>query len=208
MNELSLFIGAFTSLFSIVNPINATPIFITITESDTNERRYQIAKKASIYMFFILTAFFLAGSYILTFFGISIPGIRIAGGIMLANSAFNMLSTDKKGRKLSRDDVHEAIEKEDVSFTPLAMPMLSGPGSIATVITWAAETNSAGQYAAMLSAILVVCAVSYGILRISPAAIKLLGKTGLGVMTRIMGFIVLCVAVQFIINGVIPILRG
>ena len=204
--EITLFIGAFTSLFSIVNPINATPIFISLTEHDTNERRFVIARKASTNMFFVLLAFFIGGSYILSFFGLSLPGIRIAGGLMLGRSAFDMLNPKTKGEKLTKQDVEEAVDKPDVSFTPLAMPLLSGPGSIAAVIALAADSHTLISDISVIVAIFVLSIITYLILRVSPYAVKILGKTGLTVMTKIMGFIVLCVAVQFIINGVIPLL--
>jgi multiple antibiotic resistance protein len=201
--DFALFFGAFTSLLSIVNPLNATPIFLSLTATDSPERRAQIARKAGIFMVLIMVSFFFAGTWILEFFGISIPGIRIAGGLMLANSAFSMLNPDLKGRKMANEDIDEAKEKPDISFSPLTMPLLSGPGTIATCITWAAEIKGATSYAAVIAAMLSVALTSYVVLRLAPLANKLIGKTGMGAVTRIMGFIVLCVAVQFVINGVL-----
>jgi multiple antibiotic resistance protein len=201
--DFALFFGAFTSLLSIVNPLNATPIFLSLTATDTPERRRQIARKSGFYMVLIMVSFFLAGTWILEFFGISIQGIRIAGGLMLANSAISMLNPDIKGKKMADEDIDEAKEKPDISFSPLTMPLLSGPGTIATCITWAAEIKGATGYIAVMSAMVAVAVVSYLVLRLAPLANRLIGKTGMGAVTRIMGFIVLCVAVQFVINGVL-----
>jgi multiple antibiotic resistance protein len=140
LQEISLLIGTFTSLFSIVNPLNATPVFLALTEKDNEATKIRIAKKTSVYMFGVLIVFFLAGSYIMEFFGLSLPGIRIAGGLMLASSAFGMLNPETRGQKVTKEEVAEGTEKDDPSFTPLAMPLLSGPGSIPTVLAFA--TNS------------------------------------------------------------------
>jgi membrane protein, MarC family len=157
-------------------------------------------------MFFVLATFFIAGNYILSFFGLSLHGIRIAGGLMLGRSAFDMLNPKTKGEKLTQKDVEEAHDKPDVSFSPMAMPLLSGPGSIATVIALAAEADTFMMNVSVILAILLLSIVTFIVLRVSPYAVKLLGNTGLAVLTKIMGFIVLCVSVQFIINGVIPLI--
>lgn len=208
VSALTLLVATTGSLFSIVNPINATPVFISLTESDSDAQRLSSARRACIFMFFILISFFIGGAYIMNFFGLSIPGIRIAGGLMLASSAFNMLNPEHKGRKLTREEVDESQDKLDISFTPLAMPLLSGPGSIATVITIAAETKEYWQDIVIILSVLILATITFLILRVAPWAVRVMGKTGLSVLTKIMGFIVLSVAVQFIINGIVPILHG
>lgn len=208
VSALTLLVATTGSLFSIVNPINATPVFISLTQSDSDAQRLYSARRACVFMFFILISFFIGGAYIMNFFGLSIPGIRIAGGLMLASSAFNMLNPEQKGQKLTREEVDESQDKLDISFTPLAMPLLSGPGSIATVITIAAETSFLWQDIVVIFSILILAIITFLILRVAPWAVRVMGKTGLSVLTKIMGFIVLSVAVQFIINGIVPILRG
>lgn len=199
---LSLLIASFTSVFSIANPIAAMPVFLSLTKEDSDELRAQQAKKASYYMFMVLVIFLFAGTYILSFFGISLPGIRIAGGLMIMRAAYSMLSPQESGQKLSKKVRTEAMSKEDISFSPLAMPMLSGPGSIAVVISLASQAHDIVDFLVMTLALLLVALSAYVILRISPWATKYIGSTGMTVMTRMMGFIALAIGVQFIINGI------
>ncbi len=198
----ALMLATFTSIFSVANPIAALPVFLTVTEHNTAEERSQIAKKTTISMFFILLTFLLAGTYILSFFGISIPAIRIAGGMIILRAGYSMLNPEKSGRKLSDDDEHAAQEKEDPSFSPLAIPLLSGPGSIAVVIGFGAQAQNVMDYGVTALAVLITCLITYALLQLSPKIMKVIGQTGMTVMTRLMGFIALTIGVQFIINGI------
>lgn len=202
ITPLSLLLASYTSIFSIANPLAAMPVFLSLTEDNTNEERKELSKWASTYMFLILVLFLIAGTYILKFFGISLPGIRIAGGLMIMRAAYSMLSPEEHGEKLTDEDKAAARLKEDISFSPLAMPLLSGPGSIAVVIGLASQATGIFDFAVISVAILLVSITSYLVLRISPAAVKYIGQTGMTVMTRMMGFIALAIGVQFIINGI------
>ena len=146
-SSLALLLATFASLFSVVNPLAAAPVFLLLTDQDSDQERNQTARKAAVYMFGILITFLLLGSYIMSFFGINLAGIRIAGGLIIMRAAFSMLSPEKSGRKLSKEDELAAMEKEDVSFSPLAMPLLSGPGSIAVIIGFASQANNVIDYA-------------------------------------------------------------
>lgn len=183
------------------------PVFLALTQEDTQQQRNSQLIKACIYMTLILFIFFVAGTYIMKFFGISIQGIRIAGGLMIMQASYSLLNPKRAGRKLTDEDVNEAREKEDISFSPLAMPLLSGPGSIAVVLGLSSTATGIVDYLIIVVAILITAAISYVILRVSPWGVKLLGKTGMTALTRMMGFIGLCIGVQFIINGVMPLLR-
>lgn len=198
----ALLIASFTSLFSVVNPITAMPIYLSLTEGDTDREKIQTARKASIYMFFVLLIFLLIGTYILSFFGISLPGIRIAGGLVIVRAGFSMLNPEKGGRKLTEEDEEAAMEKEDVSFSPLAMPLLSGPGSIAVVIGFGSQAQGITDYMIHGGAVFLVALTAYLILRIAPALVKFIGQTGMTVITRMMGFIALAIGIQFVINGI------
>jgi multiple antibiotic resistance protein len=198
----ALLFANFTSLFSVVNPMAAAPVFLSLTEQESEKDRNAIAKRASLYMFGVLGTFLLVGSYILTFFGINLAGIRIAGGIVIMRAAFAMLNPEKGGKKLSKEDEQEAREKEDITFSPLTMPLLSGPGSIAVVIGFASQAGNVVDYLVTGVAIVLVCLSSYGMLRLAPILAKVLGSTGLGVMTRMMGFISMAISVQFILSGI------
>ena len=202
-----ILIGSFTSIFTIVNPFGAIPAFLALTSTHPDEYRLTQLKKATFFMFLVLSVFFLAGTYIMNFFNLSLEGMRIAGGIMLIQAAFSMLNPVTKGKKLSDEDVEELMEKPEIAFSPLAMPLLSGPGSIAVVLGLSSSAKNLIDYPLILLSIVIVAIFAYLILRVAPWFSKFLGSTGLTVMTRMMGFISLCIGIQFIINGIIPILK-
>lgn len=202
MSVASLLVASFTSLFSVVNPFAAMPVYISLMDGHTDEEKIYTARKASTYMFFVLITFLLAGTFILSFFGISLPGIRIAGGLVIVQAGYSMMNPDKRGKKLSDEDKEAAMEKEDVSFSPLAMPLLSGPGSIAVVIGFGSQAEGIMDYLVNGAAVFMTALLAYGILRISPRLVRFIGKSGMTVITRMMGFIALAIGVQFVINGI------
>ena len=195
-------VASFTSIISVANPLAAMPVFISLTEHSSDSERAYIAKKSSFYMFIILSIFLLAGTYIMSFFGISLPGIRIAGGLIIMRAAYVMLSPGSDDRKMSEQDKEAAKTKEDVSFSPMAMPMLSGPGSIAVVIGLSSQAEGLMDLAVVTIAIILSALVAYLILRLAPISAKYIGPTGMSAVTRMMGFIAMCIAVQFILNGI------
>jgi len=197
-----LLFASFTSLFSVVNPLAAMPLFLSLTDRFSEQERIQTANKATLNMLGVLLTFLLIGTFILSFFGISLAGIRIAGGLIIMRAAYSMLNPEKGGRKLTAEDEAAALEKEDISFSPLALPLLSGPGSIAVVIGFATQASGATDYLINGAAVFLVVAVTYGILRLAPISAKYIGYTGLNVMTRLMGFIALAISVQFILSGI------
>ena len=205
MQDIFLFfIGSFVSLFSIVDPMLAVPVFVSLTDKYSSRKRAQIATDACFYTLGILVLFFLAGGLILKFFGISIEGIKIAGGLMIVGSAYEMLA--KKDRLLPQEQ-HESEEKEDIAFSPLAMPLLSGPGSIAILIGMTSDAKSFLHYAVILFVILAVVILCYIFLRLAHFISQHMGKTAMSSFNRIMGFILLCIGVQYIVNGVMPLLK-
>lgn len=197
-----LLFASFTSLFSVVNPLAAMPLFLSLTDRFSEQERILTANKATLYMLGVLITFLLIGTFILSFFGISLAGIRIAGGLIIMRAAYSMLNPEKGGRKLTEEDEAAALEKEDISFSPLALPLLSGPGSIAVVIGFATQADGVTDYVINGTAVVLVVAVTYGILRLAPISAKYIGHTGLNVMTRLMGFIALAISVQFILSGI------
>lgn len=200
--SLMLLLASFTSLFSVVNPLAAMPVFLTLTGGDSDAERASLAKKACTYMFGVLIVFLLIGTFLLSFFGISLPGIRIAGGLIIMRAGYAMLSPESSGKKLTEEDQAAAMEKEDISFSPLALPLLSGPGSIAVVIGFASQAGGVYDYVIHGIAIFLVVLTAYILLRLAPISAKYIGHTGLNVMTRLMGFIVLAISVQFILSGI------
>ncbi len=186
------------------------PVYLALTQNDSPGWRRVQLRKAAIYLACILVVFFLVGTYILNFFGITIEGLRIAGGLIITKSGLDLLRSKgsyEKGRAITKKVKEEALHKTDISFSPLAMPMLSGPGSISLLISLALEISAFWEYAAIIGAIVAIAVVSYLILRISPKLVRFLGESGINSLSRMMGFIVLAIGIQFITNGVIPMLK-
>lgn len=205
MHEIFLFfIGSFVSLFSIVDPLLAVPVFVSLTEKYSQQRRVQIANQASIYVLGILLVFFIAGGLILNFFGISIEGLRIAGGLMIIGAAVDMLQ--RKERLLPKEQ-HESEVKDDIAFSPIAMPLLSGPGAIAVIIGMTSDANTVSHYLVILLVIFLTAFLCYIFLRLAPFISQKMGETTMSSFNRIMGFILLCIGVQYIVNGVMPLLK-
>ncbi|MEQ9264517.1 MAG: MarC family NAAT transporter [Balneolaceae bacterium] len=202
MGTGALLIASFTSLFSVVNPLTAMPVFMSLTEQNTADEKAKMARKASVYMFCILAVFLFVGTYILSFFGISLSGIRIAGGLVIMRAGFSMLNPETGGRKLTRKDKEAAMDKEDVSFSPLAMPLLSGPGSIAVVIGFGSQASGPVDFIIHTVAIFLIALLAWSIMRVSPWLSKAIGRSGMTATTRMMGFIALAIGVQFVINGI------
>ncbi len=200
MVYFNLAIATVTGLLPIANPFSTAALFLGITKGVSPEERRRQAFMGCVYMFVILTVFLILGTLIMEFFGISIPGLRIAGGIMVMRVAMSMLKSEDE--RNPEDAKKEAREKSDISFTPLAMPSLSGPGAIAVTIGMASEVSAVIEYIAILGGIFIVSIICWLCLRASSSVVKFLGNNGLNVVGRIMGFLLLCVGVQFIVNGI------
>lgn len=206
--RMEVILATFSALFTVVNPFGAMPVFLTLTHDDTLAYRNQQALRACLYMALILTVFFLAGQYVLNFFGIRLSDIRIAGGLMIMRAGFELLTSKAHlGKKVSKGVLKEGMEKEDISFTPLAMPMLSGPGSIAVSIGMFSSSISYADIGLVILSILLVAVVSFVILVFSHQLVNYLGKAGLSALSRIMGFIVLSIGVNFISTGILSLLN-
>lgn len=197
------------ALLPIVNPLSAVGMVVTITANLTDHERTEQIRRACIYMFFILTSFLVAGGLIMNFFGISIPGLRIAGGMIVSYLGFRMLFPDTVA--MSRQEQAEAASKADVSFTPLAMPGLSGPGSIAVVIGMSATAQESQHivvgHILIAIGVAIVGVISYWVLKAATRLSRVLGVAGMNAMARIMGFLLICIGVQFIINGVLDVAK-
>jgi multiple antibiotic resistance protein len=199
-----LILGTIIGLLPIINPMAAAPVFLAITEGDTNERRNRQAMMGCFYMVIILTSFLVGGSFIMSFFGISIPGIRVAGGIMVAGIGLGMLAPARATRETAEEQ-QAARAKRDISFSPLAMPQLSGPGSIAVTVGFTSLATHWLDYAAITLGIVAVALISYLTLRLATSIVRIIGVNGMSAVTKIMGFLLLCVGVQFVVNGAIGI---
>ena len=191
---------AFIAILPVVNPFSAPPIFISITEGSTADERRAQALKASLYAFAILLVSLLAGTFILKFFSISLPAVQIAGGLLIARTGFLMLAPQKEHHHTSAEE-KEARDKEDVSFIPLAMPLLSGPGAMAVMINLATRVAHWAEWLYISIAAAGVCIITYFVLVESMRLVRFLGVNGMNAVSKLMGFLLLSMAVQFIING-------
>ena len=193
-------------MLPIINPLAAAPTFLAITEGDNPARRREQARKGCFYMVGILVSFLIDGTFIMNFFGISIPGLRIAGGILMTGIGMDMLLVRKAANKPEEEEERAAaVKKPDISFSPLAMPMLSGPGSIAVTLGFTSLATSWVDYIAIIAGIISVALLTYVVLRLSGRIVGLIGPVGLNAMTKIMGFLIMCIGVQFVVNGVLGI---
>jgi multiple antibiotic resistance protein len=202
VNAIALTIGA---LLPIMNPFSTAPLFVSLTASFDPARRRSQALKACIYAFAILVVFLLAGAAIVDFFGISIPGIRSAGGLIILAIGFRMLFPAPKP---TGDADAPAAPDLDVAFSPLAMPSLAGPGSIAVVMSAAAQIRSEHArewmsiYVAVIAGMAVTLIFSYLVLRVAGTMVRFMGREGIDAMTRIFGFLLICIGMQFLLTGV------
>lgn len=207
---IETFLGAFSALFSVVNPLGAMPVFLMLTTGSTRPERRGQAFRIAIFMILILTVFFFAGNLILNFFGIQIDHVRIAGGLLICSSAMTLLGKEAyKGKPLAKEVQEEGIQKEDITFTPMAMPLLSGPGAIALMISMYGTASSSGfiGVVGILLAILLVAATTFLILIFSGQLNRFLGKGGMAALSRMMGFITLSIGISMVLNGLVSVFK-
>ncbi|MGI8510235.1 MAG: MarC family protein [Gemmatimonadaceae bacterium] len=193
---------AFTSLLAIVNPLSAVPLYVTANADQTDTQRAATLRLAVATGVIALVISGLAGTYILRFFGITTYAFRIAGGLIFLSIGTDMLNARRTGSKATLSEEEEAEQKQDVGIIPLGIPTLAGPGSITTVITLTAQADSHWEWVGLYGAIVAVLAISWGLLAIAPFIVRRVGRSGMNVMTRLMGLLVMVVGVQFIIEGV------
>jgi multiple antibiotic resistance protein len=182
-----------------VNPPGGIPLFFSLTSDFTHEERNRTALSISLYVLAILIVFMLFGRFVLHFFGISLPVLNIAGGLIVANTAWGMVTASSR---ITSEESSEARTKEDISLTPMAMPMLSGPGSIGVVMGLAAHADGFLAYLGLVIGIVAVAVSVYLFLRLGEPLVKRLGPSGMGALTRIFGFLILAIAVQLVWDGV------
>lgn len=199
--ELLLYI--FGALFSVMNPLGTVPIFVSLTDGDSQKEINKTAMLTSINVFVILVISFFLGNYVLAFFGISLSALKIAGGLVIASSGFALLKGEfSKNRGMKKRHKEAAHERERISLTPLAIPMMAGPGSISLLIGLNEEFNSPYQIIITLLAVLIVCLICYLMMRASQHIIKVLGPNGINSISRIIGFIVIALGIEYLWSGI------
>lgn len=195
---LVLIFGTVFALLPIVNPISTAPVFLSLSRGLPPARRQQQARMAAVWMAVILLVSLMAGALVLEFFGISLPALRLAGGLVVAQIGTRMMQADPASASdLSDEFVAEVQGMHDVAFSPIAMPMLAGPGSIAVAISMATEVARPREYLAVAIGILIMSFVSWLFLRGAARMGEFLGVTGLNAVNRLMGFLLICIGVQF-----------
>jgi len=190
----------FTSILFIVDPLAAVPAFLVVTQDETTAQRRRTALRASMGVALLLIVFAAAGSYIFTLLGITLPAFRIAGGLILWLVALDMLRAQRSTQE-SREELTEGRAKEDVALTPLAMPILAGPGAISTIMVLASQAKSVADSAVVYGSIVLTAVTCFITLRVGERLLAVLGKTGIRVLTRLMGLLLAALATQFILTG-------
>lgn len=205
---MDLFIYLFVALFSVLNPIGTVPIFVGLTQNDTKKERSRISLWTAINVFIILIVSFFIGQYVLIFFGISIDSLRIAGGIIIVSSGFSLLTGEfNKERGINKKAETDAQQRNDIALTPLAIPMLAGPGSISLLIAFYQEHNTTTEIIFSSLAILAIAVTIFIILKSAHYLAKILGASGIVAISRIVGFIVIAIGIQYIVSAIINIIK-
>lgn len=194
----------FTSFFTLTNPLGTMPIFLTMTQGMDNTQRNQIVKRATIISFMTLLAFTVCGQFLFKFFGISTNGFRIAAGIIILKIGYDMLQARFTHTKLKDEEIKAYAN--DISTTPLSIPLLCGPGAIANGIMLMDDADNWQMMAILFGSIALIYLLTYFILRASTKLIDIIGETGNNVMMRLMGLILMVIAVECFVGGVKPIL--
>ena len=200
-NIITVAITVFMGFFAIMNPISNTAVFVGMTESMTDSERKTVAVKSLITAFGIVAVFCLLGKAIFDVFGITLPALRIAGGILVFLVGYQMLQGSSSKMQTPKDGVENIdVDVTDIAISPLAVPLLSGPGAIATAMNY-----SAGNIWHTLITVVtfgVLCLITYVCFILGPRLLKFIGKGGINILTRLMGLILAVIAVQMIIAGV------
>ncbi|MBQ3191189.1 MAG: NAAT family transporter [Bacteroidaceae bacterium] len=194
----------FTSFFTLTNPLGTMPVFLTMTNGLSDDERKHIIKRATIVSFVILIAFTLCGQFLFKFFGISTNGFRIAAGFIILKIGYDMLQARYSNAKLKDDEIKAYVN--DISITPLSIPMLCGPGAIANGIILMSDATTIELKVTLITMIAIVYGISYIVLRLSTRLVNIIGETGNNVMMRLMGLILMVIAVECFVGGLKPIL--
>jgi multiple antibiotic resistance protein len=198
------FLVALSALFFVVDPIAAVPFFLAMTRGDTVAVRRKAAARASLTAFLVLAFFALAGAAILSWLGVTLAAFRVAGGVVLLLIALDMIRTQPSKARITEVEVAAGAEKEDPTIVPLAMPLLAGPGSIATSIVLMSRERGQPPWHAIpvLLAIAATCLATWLILAGSARTERVLGRSALAILERAAGLLLVAIAVQFILDGV------
>tara|TARA_Y100000746_G_C15396999_1_gene404756 strand:- start:244 stop:894 length:651 start_codon:yes stop_codon:yes gene_type:complete len=206
-SESQFFVLCLTTLFTLTNPIGIAPILVIMTERFSKKDRVNIAKKGSITAFITLILFSLLGSLIFSFFGITLEAFQIMGGILFFRNGLRMLEARVGRSRTTPAEQEESQESDDIAISPIGIPLIAGPGAITATMLLSSQTPQIHSYATLGIAITIVILIVYVILRNGNILMDLLGTSIMRIIQRLMGLILMVIAVQFIINGVLSIIR-
>lgn len=201
MNLVDFAILSFGSLFVIVDPITLIPTFLVITKGSSKKEQVRMSAMASLITFLILGVFAIGGQFIFKAFGITLPALQIAGGIILMMIALDMLKARPTPVKETPEELEAGANKDDIAITPLAIPMLAGPGAITAVTLLASKASSPEHWFVLLINIFIICIITFVVLWFAATRSSILQGIGLKVFTRLMGLLLAVVAIQFVLNG-------
>jgi multiple antibiotic resistance protein len=198
---LAFALAAFSAIFSVVDPPGAVPVFLAMTANDDPAHKRRTALRASVTATLALSVFAALGAYILRFFGISIGAFRIAGGLLLFLLAIDMLRAQPSRQRITAEEEAEGLEKPDVSIFPLGIPILSGPGSFATVMLLMSKADGLVGKGIVFGAIAIVGVLTFVVLLVAAVAEKRISRTSMNILNRVMGLLIAAIAVQFVVDG-------
>ena len=198
---LSFSLLSLSAIFFVVDPMGAIPVFMAMTRDDPTQKKRDMAGRACVVAFFVLTTFAVAGTLIFKVFGITLGAFKVAGGVLLLLTSIEMLRAQPQRTRMTPEEEQEGAEKEDVAVFPLAIPLLAGPGSIATVTALMGRAPRKLFAIPVVLSIAVTCVASYLMLVAAERISRFLGVTGLSVMNRVIGLIIGAIAVQFMFDG-------
>ena len=206
--NISFILLTFSSLFTLINPIGITPILLSMTEHESDSEYQVIIKKGIITAYIILTIFAIMGDLIFKFYGITIYAFMIAGGILFLRNSFDMIDSKISRESSTPLETKEAIQKEDISVTPIGIPLIAGPGAITSIMILSSQTSSYIDKCIVHINILITLIITYIILLLGKKISKKIGTTGIRIIQRIMGLILLVISIQFIINGILLLIES
>jgi multiple antibiotic resistance protein len=199
---VSFSLVALSAVFFVVDPVGVVPVFLAMSEGDSEAKRRAMAGRACMIAAVVLTFFALGGSLVFRLLGISLAAFQIAGGLLLLLTALDMLRSAPPGLRTSGEEIAEGARKEDIAVVPLAMPLLAGPGAIATVVVLASRARHGWEALPIVGSVWLTCLVTWLVLRGAMVIDRALGRTGRAILERVMGLILAAIAVQFVIGGV------
>lgn len=206
--QISFGLLCFTSLLTLINPIGILPVYLTLTEDITREDRTSINRKGIITAGIILIVFSFIGNLIFSFYGITIHAFRIVGGILFFRIGLSMLESRVSRLKATPKEEEEALQKDVFAYTPFAIPIIAGPGSITSVMILSSRAESSVDKCIFIFVLILVLLIAYGIFQTAGRVSKRFGTTGLRIMQRIMGLLLMVIAVQFIIDGITSVVQS